>query len=87
MNSTSFYISILIDFLFITHTSTYIYYLIYTYQPILIAFPCGDSEDWTHDLLLAKQALSQLSYIPDTPKSSIIGYSWTYTTAKISIII
>ena len=24
----------------------------------------GDSEDRTHDLLLAKQALSQLSYIP-----------------------
>ena len=45
----------------------------YQYKTEKIRLSCGDSEDRTHDLLLAKQALSQLSYIPNVPKSI---YNW-----------
>ena len=33
-------------------------------RSIYLAYPNGDDGDRTHDLLLAKQALSQLSYVP-----------------------
>ena len=38
--------------------------IFYRYKPKNSFCFGGDSEDRTHDLLLAKQALSQLSYIP-----------------------
>ena len=41
------------------------------YKTEKYSFSCGDSEDRTHDLLLAKQALSQLSYIPNVPRKYI----------------
>ena len=43
----------------------------YQYKTEKIRLSCGDSEDRTHDLLLAKQALSQLSYIPNVPRKYI----------------
>ena len=49
-----------------------------------LSFPSGDGEIRTHDPLLARQVLSQLSY---TPIRASIGYSilpnglkWTRTT-------
>ena len=43
--------------------------------------PGGDSRDRTGDLLRAKQALSQLSYIPDYLYDALIGGpEWARTT-------
>ena len=51
------------------------------YKTEKYCFSCGDSEDRTHDLLLAKQALSQLSYIPNTQEIYITGGPmWSCTT-------
>ncbi len=40
----------------------------------------GDSRDRTGDLLLARQALSQLSYIPTSPFEIVGGPEWARTT-------
>ena len=43
----------------------------------------GDSRDRTGDLLLARQALSQLSYIPDSRRSLLFSFGgpeWARTT-------
>ena len=42
--------------------------------------PNGDNEIRTRDLLLARQALSQLSYTPKMVLYFISGLKWTRTT-------
>jgi hypothetical protein len=48
-------------------------------------FPHGASRDRTGDLLLAKQALSQLSYGPVEPESNglLVGVSWVQSAGCV----
>src|SRR5262249_23944366 len=48
-------------------------------RPVQTSNPNGANRDRTGDLLLAKQALSQLSY---GPRSPILGRSWALRTFR-----
>ena len=46
-----------------------------SYGPSSMQLPGGDSRDRTGDLLLARQALSQLSYIPQLSLPAFAAYT------------
>ena len=59
---------------------------IYSQKPLGLYCLGGDSRDRTGDLLLARQALSQLSYIPDSLRKVVGPSGLEPPTLRLSVV-